>query len=129
MANNTRYFVLANYTQKAIAGMVQAPTDRAAAVKKICKAAGVKFISLDLCRGVYDLSVSYTHLDVYKRQGLAAGQPDVALAALQGMQKDAEGTDLGLSLIHISRGIRPARSPGGRSCRGREPPIWTAGWH
>ena len=27
--------------------------------------------------------------------GLAAGQPDVALAALQGMQKDAEGTDLG----------------------------------
>ena len=57
MANNTRYFVLANYTQKAIAGMVQAPTDRAAAVKKICKAAGVKFISLDLCRGVYDLSL------------------------------------------------------------------------
>lgn len=57
MANNTRYFVLANYTQKAIAGMVQAPSDRAAAVKKICKAVGVKFISLDLCRGAYDIVV------------------------------------------------------------------------
>ena len=57
MANNTRYFVLANYTQKAIAGMVQAPTDRAAAVKKICKAVGIKFISLDLCRGAFDIVV------------------------------------------------------------------------
>jgi uncharacterized protein with GYD domain len=57
MASNTRYFVLANYTQKAIAGMVQAPTDRAAAVKKICKAVGVKFISLDMCRGAYDIVV------------------------------------------------------------------------
>jgi len=37
--------------------MVQAPTDRAAAVKKICKAVGVKFISLDLCRGAYDIVV------------------------------------------------------------------------
>jgi uncharacterized protein with GYD domain len=57
MANRTRYIVLANYTQKAIAGMVQAPTDRAAAVKKICKAVGVKFISMDLCRGAYDIVV------------------------------------------------------------------------
>ena len=57
MANNTRYIVLANYAQKAIAGMVQAPTDRAAAVKKICKAVGVKFISLDLCRGAFDVVV------------------------------------------------------------------------
>jgi uncharacterized protein with GYD domain len=57
MANHTRYIVLANYTQKAIAGMVNAPTDRAAAVKKICKAVGVKFISLDLCRGAYDIVV------------------------------------------------------------------------
>jgi hypothetical protein len=40
MAANTRYFVLANYAQKAIAGLVQAPSDRAAAVKKICKAVG-----------------------------------------------------------------------------------------
>jgi len=55
MANDKRYFILANYTQKAIAGMVQAPTDRAAAVKKICKAVGAKFVSLDLCRGVFDI--------------------------------------------------------------------------
>ena len=57
MANNTRYIVLANYAQRAIAGMVQAPTDRAAAVKKICKAVGIKFISLDLCRGAFDIVV------------------------------------------------------------------------
>ena len=57
MATSTRYFVLANYAQKAIAGMVQAPSDRAAAVKKICKAVGVKFISLDLCRGAFDIVV------------------------------------------------------------------------
>jgi uncharacterized protein with GYD domain len=55
MASNTRYFVLANYTQRAIAGMVQAPSDRAAAVRKMCKAAGVKFVSLDLCRGAFDI--------------------------------------------------------------------------
>ena len=55
MANNTRYFILANYTQRAIAGMVKAPSDRAAAVKKMCKAAGVKFVSLDLCRGAFDI--------------------------------------------------------------------------
>jgi len=57
MATNTRYIVLANYSQKAIAGMVQAPSDRAAAVKKICKAVGVKFISMDLCRGAFDIVV------------------------------------------------------------------------
>ena len=57
MATSTRYFVLANYAQKAIAGMVQAPSDRAAAVKKICKAVGVKFISADLCRGAFDIVV------------------------------------------------------------------------
>jgi uncharacterized protein with GYD domain len=57
MANDKRYFILANYTQRAIAGMVQAPTDRAAAVKKICKAVGAKFVSLDLCRGAFDIVV------------------------------------------------------------------------
>jgi uncharacterized protein with GYD domain len=57
MATNTRYFILANYTQKAIAGMVQAPSDRAAAVRKMCKAVGVKFVSLDLCRGAFDIVV------------------------------------------------------------------------
>jgi uncharacterized protein with GYD domain len=57
MANNTRYIVLANYNHKAIAGMVQAPTDRTAAVKKICEAVGVKFISMDLCRGAFDIVV------------------------------------------------------------------------
>lgn len=57
MAANTRYFILANYTQKAIAGMVAAPSDRAAAVRKICKAAGVKFVSADLCRGAFDIVV------------------------------------------------------------------------
>ena len=57
MATKTRYIVLANYAQKAIVGMVQAPSDRAAAVKKICKAVGVKFISFDLCRGAFDIVV------------------------------------------------------------------------
>lgn len=57
MAKGTRYIVLANYNQKAIAGMVQAPTDRTAAVKKICKAVGVKFLSMDLCRGAFDIVV------------------------------------------------------------------------
>lgn len=66
MAKGTRYIVLANYAQKAIAGMVQAPTDRAAAVKKICKAVGVKFISLDLCRGAFDIVV-LTESDSYDR--------------------------------------------------------------
>ena len=58
MATNTRYFILANYTQKAVAGMVQAPSDRAAAVRKMCKAVGVKFVSLDLCRGAFDIVVA-----------------------------------------------------------------------
>lgn len=58
MATNTRYFILANYTQKAVAGMIQAPSDRAAAVKKMCKAVGVKFTSLDLCRGAFDVVVA-----------------------------------------------------------------------
>jgi uncharacterized protein with GYD domain len=57
MAANTRYFIVANYAQKAIAGMVKAPSDRAAAVKKMCKAVGVKFVSLDLCRGAFDIVV------------------------------------------------------------------------
>jgi uncharacterized protein with GYD domain len=57
MANDKRYFILANYAQRAIAGMVQAPSDRTAAVKKICKAVGAKFVSLDLCRGAYDIVV------------------------------------------------------------------------
>ena len=55
MATSTRYFILANYSQKAIAGMVKAPSDRAAAVRKMCKAVGVKFVSLDLCRGAFDV--------------------------------------------------------------------------
>jgi uncharacterized protein with GYD domain len=55
MAADKRYFILANYTKRAIAGMVQAPSDRAAAVKKICKAVGAKFVSLDLCRGSFDI--------------------------------------------------------------------------
>jgi uncharacterized protein with GYD domain len=58
MAANTRYLILANYSQKAIAGMVKAPSDRAAAVKKMCKAVGVKFVSLDLCRGAFDIVVA-----------------------------------------------------------------------
>jgi uncharacterized protein with GYD domain len=58
MASNTRYFILAKYSQKAIAGMVKAPSDRAAAVKKMCKAVGVKFVSLDLCRGAFDIVVA-----------------------------------------------------------------------
>ena len=57
MASNTRYFIVANYTQRAIAGMVAAPSDRAAAVRKLCKAVGVKFVSLDLCRGAFDIVV------------------------------------------------------------------------
>jgi uncharacterized protein with GYD domain len=57
MAKKARYFILANYTQRAIAGMVKAPSDRAAAVQKMCKAAGVKFVSLDLCRGAFDIVV------------------------------------------------------------------------
>src|SRR5450755_2748603 len=57
MATSTRYFILANYSQKAAAGMVNAPSDRAAAVKKMCAAVGVKFVSLDLCRGALDIVV------------------------------------------------------------------------
>jgi uncharacterized protein with GYD domain len=55
MAANTRYYVLANYAQKAVSGLVKAPSDRAAAVRKMCKAVGVKFVSLDLCRGAFDI--------------------------------------------------------------------------
>ena len=57
MATNTRFFILSNYTQRAVAGMVKAPSDRAAAVKKMCKAVGVKFVSFDLCRGAFDVLV------------------------------------------------------------------------
>jgi len=57
MATNTRYFILANYSLKAAAGMVNAPSDRATAVRKMCKAVGVKFVSLDLCRGAFDVVV------------------------------------------------------------------------
>lgn len=66
MADNKRYFILANYTQKAIAGMVKAPSDRAAAVKKICKAVGAKFVSLDLCRGTFDI-VAVVEADSFDR--------------------------------------------------------------
>jgi len=58
MTTNARYFIVANYTQKAVAGMVKAPSDRAAAVKKMCKAVGVKFVSLNLCRGAFDILVA-----------------------------------------------------------------------
>jgi len=58
MAKNTRYFILANYAQKAVVGMIKAPSDRAAAVRKMCKAVGVKFVSLDLCRGAFDIVVA-----------------------------------------------------------------------
>lgn len=63
---STRYFILANYTSKAMAGMIESPSDRAAAVKKACKAAGAKFVSLDLCRGVYDV-VAVIEADSYDR--------------------------------------------------------------
>ena len=66
MASNTRYFIVANYTQKAIAGMVAAPSDRAAAVRKLCKAVGVKFVSLDICRGAFDI-VSVVEADSYDK--------------------------------------------------------------
>jgi uncharacterized protein with GYD domain len=66
MANKIRYLILANYNQKAIAGMVQATTDRKAAVMKICKAVGIKFISLDLCRGAFDIVVQ-AESDSYDR--------------------------------------------------------------
>ena len=58
MAANTRYFIVANYAQKAIVGMIKAPSDRAAAVRKMCKSVGVKFVSLDLCRGAFDIVVA-----------------------------------------------------------------------
>jgi uncharacterized protein with GYD domain len=58
MATDARYFILANYSQKAIAGLVQAASDRAAAVRKMCKAVGVKFVSLDVCRGAFDVVVA-----------------------------------------------------------------------
>jgi len=57
MAKSTRYYILANYTTKALTGMIKAPSDRAAAVRKMCKAVGVKFVSLDLCRGAFDVVV------------------------------------------------------------------------
>jgi len=57
MATKTRFYVLANYAQRALAEMAHEPSDRAALVRKICKAVGVKFISFDLCRGAYDIVV------------------------------------------------------------------------
>lgn len=57
MASKKRYIVLANCNQNAIVGMVQAPTDQAAAVKKICKAMEVKFLSMNLYRGALDIVV------------------------------------------------------------------------
>lgn len=63
---STRYYILANYTSKAMAGMIESPSDRAAAVKKACKAAGAKFVSLDLCRGKYDV-VSVIEADSYDK--------------------------------------------------------------
>lgn len=62
----TRYYIIATYTAKAMAGMIEAPSDRAAAVKKACKAVGVKFISLDLCRGKYD-TVAIVESDSYDK--------------------------------------------------------------
>ena len=96
MATSTRYFVLANYAQKAIAGMVQAPSDRAAAVKKICKAVGVKFVSLDLCRGAFDIVTAVEGDSFDKVLGLK-------LAVL------ASGT---VSELHILEAMDPAAALG-----------------
>ena len=92
MATNTRYFILANYSQKAAAGMVKAPSDRAAAVRTTCEAVGVKFVSLDLCRGAFDVVVVIEADSFDKALG-------VKLAAL------ASGA---ISELHILEPIDPA---------------------
>ena len=92
MATNFRYFILANYSQKAIAGMVKAPSDRAVAVRKMCEAVGVKFVSLDLCRGVFDV-VMVMEADCY----------DKALALKMAVM--ASGA---LSELHILEPIDPS---------------------
>jgi uncharacterized protein with GYD domain len=66
MAKSTRYYILANYTSKAMVGMIKAPSDRAAAVRKMCKAVGVKFVSLDICRGDFDV-VSTVEADSFDK--------------------------------------------------------------
>jgi uncharacterized protein with GYD domain len=77
MATNTRYFMLANYSQKAVAGMVKAPSNRAAAVRTMCKVVGVKFVSLDFAGG-FDVVVvieadSYDKALAVKLAVLASG--------------------------------------------------------
>jgi len=99
MANDKRYFILANYTQRAIAGMVQAPTDRAAAVKKICKAVGAKFVSLDLCRGAFDIVVVVEADSFDKVLGLKMA---VAASGAVGEFHILEPTDANAALKHAA---------------------------
>ncbi len=102
MANKTRYIVLANYTQKAIAGMVQAPTEGGG--KKICKAVGVKFISLDLCRGAFDIVV-VAEADSYDR--------------VLGL-KMAVAASGAVSEIHILEAMDPTAALGARRSGGQQ---------
>jgi len=96
MAKNTRYFIVANYAQKAVVGMIKAPSDRAAAIRKICKAVGVKFVSLDLCRGAFDIVTAVEADSFDKVLGLK-------LAVL------ASGT---VSELHILEAMDPAPALG-----------------
>ena len=63
-SSNKRFIVIANYSQKAIAGLVQAPSE--AAVRKLCKSVGAKFVSMEVCRGAFDI-VAVVEADSYDR--------------------------------------------------------------
>jgi len=109
MAKDTRYFIVANYAQKGIAGMVKAPSDRAAAVKKMCKAAGVKFVSLDLCRGAFDI-VSVVEADTFDKV-LGLKMAVVASGAVSEFHI-LEAMDLTAALEHAGTAAK-AYSPAG----------------
>ena len=109
MAANKRYFVLANYSPKAIAGMVHAPSDREAAVRKLCKSVGAKFVSLDICRGAFDIVVVVEADSYDKALGLKAAV--VASGAVSELHL-LEPIDMTEALKHAGAAAKGYAPPG-----------------
>ena len=110
MAANTRYYILANYAHRAIAGMVQAPSDRAAAVRKICKSVGAKFISLDMCRGAFDI-VAIIEADSFDK-ALGLKMAVVASGAISELHI-LEALDPAAALEHAAAAAKAYTPPAG----------------
>ena len=94
-----KYLLQASYSQQGIAGLVQKPEDRSAALQEMVSSLGGKIVSFDYCFGDYDVA-------------LILETPDDASMAAFSMAAGASGAVTNIKttvLIPVDQGFEAAK--------------------